>query len=137
MRDRILPLGVRRQLHITSINSALDHLTEQDFSKEIQESQVYSAQTKRSLVYLFISLCELAVPFTSVIQTVYGTGQSAADAISTMIENQKQIEESIKFCEIGLNAWFDKATIQFPTPAGIINPEKSLVLYTNLMYIYY
>jgi hypothetical protein len=72
-----------------------------------------------------------------VIQTVYGTGQSAADAISKMIENQKQIEESIKFCEIGLNAWFDKATIQFPTPAGIINPEKSLVLYTNLMYIYY
>ncbi|EXA34695.1 hypothetical protein FOVG_14112 [Fusarium oxysporum f. sp. pisi HDV247] len=137
VRDRILPLGVRRQLHITSINSALDHLTEHDFSKEIQESQVYSAQTKRSLVYLFISLCELAVPFTSVIQTVYGTGQSAADAISTMIENQKQIEESIKFCEIGLNAWFDKATIQFPTPAGIINPEKSLVLYTNLMYIYY
>ncbi|KAL7755008.1 hypothetical protein ACKLNR_014765 [Fusarium oxysporum f. sp. zingiberi] len=137
VRDRILPLGVRRQLHITSINPALDHLTEQDFAKEIQESQVYSAQTKRSLVYLFISLCELAVPFTCVIQTVYGMGQSAADAISPIIENQKQIEQSIRFCETSLDAWFDKATIQFPTPAGIISAEKSLVLYTNLMYIYY
>ncbi|KAG5758645.1 hypothetical protein H9Q72_013225 [Fusarium xylarioides] len=137
VRDRILPLGVRRQLHITSINPALDHLTEQDFEKEILGSQVYSAQTKRSLVQLFISLCELAVPFTSVVQTVYGMGQSAADAISPMIEHQKQIEESIRFCKMSLDAWFDKATIQFPTPAGIISPEKSLVLYTNLMYIYY
>ncbi|KAF5718517.1 cutinase transcription factor 1 beta [Fusarium mundagurra] len=118
VRDRILPLGVRRQLHITSINPALDHLTEQDFEKEIQGSQVYSTQTKRSL-------------------TVYGMGQSAADAISPMIENQKQIGESIRFCETTLDAWFDKAAIQFPTPAGIISPEKSLVLYTNLMYIYY
>ncbi|KAF5594072.1 cutinase transcription factor 1 beta [Fusarium pseudoanthophilum] len=137
VRDRILPLGVRRQLHITSINPALDHLTEQDFEKEIQGSQVYSSQTKRSLVQLFISLCELAIPFTSVVQTVYGMGQSAADAISPMIEHQKQIEESIRFCETSLDVWFDKATIQFPTPAGIISPEKSLVLYTNLMYIYY
>ncbi|KAG5744532.1 hypothetical protein H9Q69_013953 [Fusarium xylarioides] len=72
-----------------------------------------------------------------VVQTVYGMGQSTADAISPMIEHQKQIEESIRFCEISLDAWFDKATIQFPTPAGIISPEKSLVLYTNLMYIYY
>ncbi|KAF5539793.1 cutinase transcription factor 1 beta [Fusarium napiforme] len=137
VRDRILPLGVRRQLHITSINPALDHLTEQDFAREIQGSQVYSSQTKRTLVQLFISLCELAFPFTSVVQTVYGMGQSAADAISPMIEHQKQIEESIRFCEISLDAWYDKASIQFPTPAGITSPEKSLVLYTNLMYIYY
>ncbi|RBR11693.1 hypothetical protein FVER53590_12998 [Fusarium verticillioides] len=137
VRDRILPLGVRRQLHITSINPALDHLTEQDFEKEIQGSQVYSSQTKRSLVQIFVSLCELAIPFTSVVQTVYGMGQSAADAISPMIEHRKQIEESIRFCEISLDAWYDKASIQFPTPAGIISPEKSLVLYTNLMYIYY
>ncbi|KAF5261711.1 hypothetical protein FOXYS1_7585 [Fusarium oxysporum] len=114
-----------------------NHLTEQDFAKEIEESQVYSPQTKRSLVQLFISLCELAIPFTSVIQTVYGMGQSAADAISPIIENQKQIEESIRFCETSLNAWLDKATIQFPIPAGIISTEKSLVLYTNLIYIYY
>ncbi|SCO56719.1 related to cutinase transcription factor 1 beta [Fusarium fujikuroi] len=137
VRDRILPLGVRRQLHITSINPALDHLTEQDFAEEIQGSQVYSSQTKRSLVQLFISLCELAIPFTSVVQTVYGMGQSVVDAISPMIGNQEQIQESIRFCEASLDAWFDKATIQFPTPAGIISTEKSLVLYTNLMYIYY
>ncbi|KAF4946258.1 hypothetical protein FGADI_11335 [Fusarium gaditjirri] len=137
VRDRILPLGVRRQLHIASINPALDPLTEQDFEKEIQESQVYSQQTKRILVQLFISLCELAIPFTGVIQTVYGMVQSAVDAISPMTENQEQIQESIRFCEASLDAWFDKATIRFPTPAGIISTEKSLVLYTNLMYIYY
>ncbi|KAF4444945.1 cutinase transcription factor 1 beta [Fusarium acutatum] len=137
VRDRILPLGVRRQLHIASVNPTLEHLTEDDFEREIQGSQVYSLKTKRSLVQLFISLCELAIPFASVVQTVYGMGFSAVDAISPIMENRKQIEESIKFCEISLDAWFDKAAIQFPTPAGIISPEKSLVLYTNLMYIYY
>ncbi|VZI11919.1 unnamed protein product, partial [Fusarium fujikuroi] len=40
-------------------------------------------------------------------------------------------------CEAGLEAWFERATIQFPTPAGIITREGSLVLYTNLLYIYY
>ncbi|KAF5988645.1 cutinase transcription factor 1 beta [Fusarium bulbicola] len=137
VRDRILPLGVRRQLHITSINPTLYHLTERDFAKEIHGSQVYSSQNKRSLVQLFISLCELAIPFTSVVQTVYGMGQSAVDTIAPMIDNQEQIKESIRFCEASLDNWFDKATIQFPTPAGITSTEKSLVLYTNLMYIYY
>ncbi|KAF5673679.1 cutinase transcription factor 1 beta [Fusarium circinatum] len=137
VRDRILPLGVRRQLHITSINPALNHLTERDFAKEIHGSQVYSSQTKRSLVQLFISLCELAIPFTSVVQTVYGMGQSAVDAITPMIDNQEQTKSSIRCCEASLDAWFDKATIKFPTSAGITSTEKSLVLYTNLMYIYY
>ncbi|KAF4339003.1 cutinase transcription factor 1 beta [Fusarium beomiforme] len=137
VRDRILPLGVRRQLQITSIDLNHGHLTEQDFEQEIQESQVYSTQNKRNLIQLFTSLCELAIPFTSVIQTVYGTGQSGIDTISPIIQNQQKISESIRLCEISLDAWFDKAAIQFPTPAGIISSEKSLVLYTNLMYIYY
>ncbi|KAF5578821.1 cutinase transcription factor 1 beta [Fusarium subglutinans] len=54
-----------------------------------------------------------------------------------MIDNQEQIKESIRFCEANLDAWFDTATIKFPIPAGITRTEKSLVLYTNLMYIYY
>ncbi|KAF4954827.1 hypothetical protein FSARC_12003 [Fusarium sarcochroum] len=139
VRDRILPLGVRRQLHITWIDLSQGHymLSEQDFAREIEESQVYEPQTKRNLVQLFICLCELAVPLTDVIKTVYATGQSTTDADSPMVRNLQQTSESIRSCEAGLDAWFDKATIQFPTPAGIISTEESLVLYTNLMYIYY
>ncbi|KAJ4248833.1 hypothetical protein NW762_012671 [Fusarium torreyae] len=139
VRDRILPLGVRRQLHITWLDLTQGHymLSEQDFAREIEESQVYEPQTKRTLIQLFISLCELAVPLTDVIKTVYATGQPTTNAESPIIRNPQQTNESIRSCEAGLDAWFDKATIQFPTPAGIISSEESLVLYTNLMYIYY
>ncbi|KAF4464081.1 cutinase transcription factor 1 beta [Fusarium albosuccineum] len=138
VRDRILPLGVRRQLHITSIDLNLDRhsLTEKDFEREIEASQVYGSQTKRTLVQLFITLCELAVALTDVVKVVYATGRSIDDN-SPCMRNLQQTCESVRSCERGLDAWFEKATIQFPTPAGIVSTEESLVLYTNLTYIYY
>ncbi|KAF5024605.1 hypothetical protein F66182_3368 [Fusarium sp. NRRL 66182] len=138
VRDRILPLGVRRQLHIASIDVYQDHyvLTEQDFAREMEESHVYGPQTKKTLIQLFITLCELAVPLTEVIKILYTTGRSP-NVSSTILGNLETTRESIRSCEAGLETWFEKATIQFPTPAGIVSSEESLVLYTNLMYIYY
>ncbi|KAL7755358.1 hypothetical protein ACKLNR_015115 [Fusarium oxysporum f. sp. zingiberi] len=138
VRDRILPLGMRRQLHITSLDVANGSYlpTEKDFSREIDGSRVYAPQTKRTLVRLFITLCELTVPLTDVIKIVYPTGR-LTDTHSPVVHDAQQGRESLQSCEAGLEAWFERATIQFPTPAGIITREESLVLYTNLLYIYY
>ncbi|ENH73536.1 Cutinase transcription factor 1 beta [Fusarium oxysporum f. sp. cubense race 1] len=138
VRDRILPLGMRRQLHITSLDMAHGSYlpTEKDFSREIDGSRVYAPQTKRTLVRLFITLCELTVPLTDVIKIVYPTGR-LTDIHSPVVHDAQQGRESLQSCEAGLEAWFERATIQFPTPAGIITREESLVLYTNLLYIYY
>uniref|UniRef100_A0A0C4DIE6 Transcription factor domain-containing protein n=1 Tax=Fusarium oxysporum (strain Fo5176) TaxID=660025 RepID=A0A0C4DIE6_FUSOF len=138
VRDRILPLGMRRQLHITSLDVAHGSYlpTEKDFSREIDGSRVYAPQTKRTLVRLFITLCELTVPLTDVIKIVYPTGR-LTDTHSPVVHDVQQGRESLQSCEAGLEAWFERATIQFPTPAGIITREESLVLYTNLLYIYY
>ncbi|KAI8400711.1 hypothetical protein FOFC_19559, partial [Fusarium oxysporum] len=138
VRDRILPLGMRRQLHITSLDVAHGSYlpTEKDFSREIDGSRVYAPQTKRTLVRLFITLCELTVPLTDVIKIVYPTGR-LTDIHSPVVHDAQQGRESLQSCEAGLEAWFERATIQFPTPAGIITREESLVLYTNLLYIYY
>ncbi|KAF5965569.1 cutinase transcription factor 1 beta [Fusarium bulbicola] len=138
VRDRILPLGMRRQLHITSLDVAHTNYlpTEKDFWREIDGSRVYAPQTKRTLVRLFITLCELTVPLTDVIKIVYTTGR-LTDINSPVFHNTQEGRESLKSCEAGLEAWFERATIQFPTPAGILTHEGSLVLYTNLLYIYY
>ncbi|KAK2686304.1 hypothetical protein QWA68_014508 [Fusarium oxysporum] len=138
VRDRILPLGMRRQLHITSLDVAHGSYlpTEKDFSREIDGSRVYAPQTKRTLVRLFITLCELTLPLTDVIKIVYPTGR-LTDIHSPVVHDAQQGRESLQSCEAGLEAWFERATIQFPTPAGIITREESLVLYTNLLYIYY
>ncbi|KAH7239917.1 uncharacterized protein BKA55DRAFT_114597 [Fusarium redolens] len=138
LRDRILPLGMRRQLHITSLDLAQGSYlpTEKDFAREIDGSRVYGSQTKRTLVRLFITLCELAVPLTDVIKIVYPTGRLTG-VESPVVCDSQQASKSLQSCEAGLEAWFERATIQFPTPAGIITREESLVLYTNLLYIYY
>jgi hypothetical protein len=138
VRDRILPLGMRRQLHITSLDLAQGSYlpTEKDFAREIDGSRVYGSQTKRTLVRLFITLCELAVPLTDVIKIVYPTGRLTG-VESPVVCDSQQASKSLQSCEAGLEAWFERATIQFPTPAGIITREESLVLYTNLLYIYY
>ncbi|KAF5725015.1 cutinase transcription factor 1 beta [Fusarium mundagurra] len=138
VRDRILPLGMRRQLHITSLDVAHTNYlpTEKGFWREIDGSRVYAPQTKRTLVRLFITLCELTVPLTDVIKIVYPTGR-LTDIHSPVVHDAQKGRESLQSCEAGLEAWFERATIQFPTPAGILTREGSLVLYTNLLYIYY
>ncbi|KAG4261452.1 hypothetical protein FPRO03_11469 [Fusarium proliferatum] len=72
----------------------------------------------------------------SLTSIVYPTGR-LTDIHSPVVHDAQKGRESLQSCEAGLEAWFERATIQFPTPAGIITREGSLVLYTNLLYIYY
>ncbi|KAM5344054.1 hypothetical protein ACJ41O_012591 [Fusarium nematophilum] len=138
VRDRILPLGLRRQLHIPLVDGEMDKnlLTEDDFAEELTNSRVYGPETKRSLVRLFITLCELAVSLTGVITTVYTTGHSIGLHTATA-GGLEQTTDRIRSCKGDLDSWFDKATVRFPTPAGIGGGDESIILYTNLMYIYY
>ncbi|KAF9772795.1 hypothetical protein IL306_009480 [Fusarium sp. DS 682] len=133
VRDRILPLGMRRQLHITSLD--LDQAgylpTEKDFSREIEGSRVYGPQTKQTLVRLFITLCELTIPLTDVIKTVYPTGR-LTDVHFPVVRDAQQSSKSLRSCEAGLEAWFERATIQFPTPAAFIISQTLAEAVTEL-----
>ncbi|KAL6399879.1 Cutinase transcription factor 1 beta [Ilyonectria robusta] len=138
VRDRILPLGVRRHLYIPLVDFDPEKaaLTEDDFAHEIGFSRVYDAETKRSLIRLFITLCDLAVALTDVITTVYATGQPLDVRFLSVLKLQQTVS-CIQSSKVGLDAWFERASIRFPAPAGMMSTNKSLVLYTNLMYIYY
>ncbi|KAH7127937.1 hypothetical protein B0J13DRAFT_510400 [Dactylonectria estremocensis] len=137
VRDRILPLGVRRQLHIPLADfEDKSVLTEADFAQEITGSRVYDAETKASLIGLFITLCDLAVSLTDVIITVY-TSSQPIDIRSWSIPKLQKTVDRIESCKSSLNSWFERATLRFPTPAGITSTHESLVLYTNVMYMYY
>ncbi|KAH7176922.1 hypothetical protein EDB81DRAFT_773777 [Dactylonectria macrodidyma] len=137
VRDRILPLGVRRQLHIPLADfEDKSVLTEEDFVQEITGSRVYGAETKASLVGLFITLCDLAVSLTDVIITVYTSNQPINIQSWSIPKLQKTVDR-IELCKSSLNSWFERATARFPTPAGIMSTDESLILYTNVMYMYY
>lgn len=138
LRDRILPLGVRRPLHISSMDFDfnMEPLTKADFENEIFTSKVYDATTKLSLIQLLLTLCDLAVALTEVIMMVYPLNESIVSGLSTEQKTDLSLNR-IESCKRQLNLWYEKATIKFPTPAGISDSHESLILYTNLMYIYY
>ncbi|KAH6668929.1 fungal-specific transcription factor domain-containing protein [Halenospora varia] len=138
LRDRILPLGVRRPLHINETDFDFDvaPLTKEDFESEIGRSKVYSSCTKSSLVELFLALCSLAVSLTEVIMTIYPLNGSF-DSRLLDEQNTDQTFDRIRSCQSNLSLWFEKATTEFPTPAGIGDAHESIILYTNLMYMYY
>lgn len=138
LRDRILPLGVRRPLHISpaDFNFAAAPLVKEDFQYEISRSEVYDAATKEALVELFVTLCDLAIVLTDVIMVVY----PLKEHLNIDLPDDAEVEyalDRVATCKNSLNLWFEKATISFPTPAGLGDSHESVILYTNLMYMYY
>lgn len=132
IRDRILPLGVRRPLHISStdFDFTAAPMVREDFYSEVTKSKVYDAASKRLLTDLFITLCHLAVVLTDVIMVIYPFSEYSDTGIEASLGR-------IATCKSGLNSWFERATLLFPTPAGLSDTHESITLYTNLMYMYY
>lgn len=139
LRDRILPLGVRRPLKISSEEFDFNEVTPliaEDFEDEIECSKVYDSPSKRALIRLLLVLCDLAVCLTDVITFVYPLS-GPPDPSPWSDQKTDQCLFHIESCISGLNCWFEKATMSFPTPAGIGDIHSSLILHTNLMYMYY
>lgn len=138
IRDRILPLGVRRKLHISFDDCDMEGmaLTEDDLRNEINDSRVYDSETKRLLIRLFIMLCDLAGPLGDVITTIYPSNKPMDISLLSPPKIQHRLDR-IQSCKHALHTWFERAMVVFPTPAGIMSTSESLILYTNLMYMYY
>jgi len=91
---------------------------------------------QKVLIRLFITLCDLAVALTDVITTVYATGQPLDVRILSILKLQQPSAVS----SLAKSVWMTgskEQSIRFPAPAGMMSTNKSLILYTNLMYIYY
>jgi hypothetical protein len=138
LRDRILPLGVRRPIYITDAHfdfSKNAPLNSKDLEGEISHSKVYDPQTKRSLAELLESLCELAVALTGIISVLYPVNDIPIASLS-----DAEISRSHALSHRGrsdLDRWYENATVKFPTPAGLGDTHESVILYTDLMYLYY
>ena len=74
IRDRLIALGMRRPLQIlpNSFDVAVHQpLSVDDFTDEINASEVYEAETKTVLCKILTSLCLLTAPLTKIIQISY------------------------------------------------------------------
>ncbi|PQM43872.1 hypothetical protein VE01_10768 [Pseudogymnoascus verrucosus] len=137
LRDRILPLGVRRPLFITNAHFDFGNspLTANDLDEEISYSNVYDSETKRSLAELLEVLCNLAVCLTDIIMILYPINGNPTTSLNEL--GLTRLRVHIERGKADLSQWFDNASVHFPTPAGLGDTHGSVILHTNVVYIYY
>ncbi|OBT58755.1 hypothetical protein VE04_00730 [Pseudogymnoascus sp. 24MN13] len=136
IRDRILPLGVRRPLQITHnhLDSAGQELTEEDLEEDIGESEVYDTETQQLLAKIFLAQCKLAVELTDVITMVY-PADGANPVITACEDDFNRVSTETKGYETKLTNWYNTINQWIPTVLG--KSHASITLYTSLLYIYY
>jgi len=136
LRDRILPLGLRRPLQIS--HSQFDFgsccLSEDDMKEDIGKSEVYDIKTQLLLFRIVIAQCKLAVEMTDTITTLYPSDISHL-AIPACTEDFNRTSSETDRCKLKLIDWYESVN------PWVLQDSKdahaSVTLYTSLMYIYY
>ncbi|KAI1489775.1 fungal-specific transcription factor domain-containing protein [Biscogniauxia mediterranea] len=147
IRDRILPLGMRRSLQITRDHFDMDTnpgLGYTDLADEVERSKVYNPETKRCLIEIFVQIGELCSILTDVLTLVFPLDDVPGWGRQFGPEAAAKVRE----CKMALRRWHKGASLRFPMFGGGSVPRKatgtgkhfqhdSVILYTNLMYMYY
>lgn len=151
IRDRTLGLLMRRPIQITRAHFDFDEnptLGFPDLVDEFERSRVYNAGTKRCLAEVLAQLIELYVVLTDILMLVFPLDDTPGWGREMKPEDAGRVRE----CKVALRRWYKDATLRFPmfgggpTPASTmvnnngIDKEyrhDSVILYTNLMYMYY
>jgi hypothetical protein len=137
LRDRILPLGVRRPIQITrdNFNFSQSKLSAKDLEPEFGSSHVYDRETKIVLAGIFLSQLDLAIELTDPIAYIYPANgfrsYDELDCNATLLTLSK-----IEQCRKSLDTWKSKFRKSIPSRAGS-SKHKSVSLYSGLTSIYY
>jgi hypothetical protein len=139
IRDRIMPLCVRRNIQIT--NAQFDFMSctplgYDDLVDELESSRVYNIATKHKLILALERLTELCVTLTEILGLVYPTETLPildAEAHSTAYAQVQEHKRSLR-------SW--AAATRPPLAIQDLSPnagpfEDSAVLFTNLVWIYF
>ncbi|KXH28395.1 fungal specific transcription factor domain-containing protein [Colletotrichum simmondsii] len=146
IRDRIVGLGLRRSLQITRSHFTFDpneSLGYSDLADEIERSRVYNPGTKRCLAEILEQLVELCVVLTDILILVFPLDDRPGWGREMRAEEQ----DKVRVCKVALQRWYKGVTMRFPMfGGGSVARMKapgnefqhdSVILYTNLMYMYY
>ncbi|TPX21289.1 hypothetical protein DIZ76_015245 [Coccidioides immitis] len=138
LRDRILPLGLRRHLQIASPNFdlSLDCMDERDMQEEMYCSEVYNVETKRHLAKVLNLQCQLAMVLTDVVATVYAANGFTQPPPMTETELEASVADVVGFRE-NLAHWARDAKAAFAPFHGPKKPHESVILYSELTNMYY
>ncbi|KAH7166467.1 fungal-specific transcription factor domain-containing protein [Dactylonectria macrodidyma] len=130
-RDRVLSLGLRRNIQITTKYPSLEA---EDFEHEINRSLVHEPSTKRHLVGILLRLLELFVVLTDLLPLLSLSDESLEEQQAANGDTRIKLAD----CQLALTNWYSKTRQMFPLPRkGNEFRHQSVIVHTNMMYIYY
>ncbi|KAI0452340.1 hypothetical protein F5B21DRAFT_483766 [Xylaria acuta] len=144
-RDRLLALGMRRSIQVSRAHFDVDTNSSfgfSDLSDEVGRSKVYNPETKKRLIEIFVQLGELCSVMTDLLTLVFPLD----DVPGWGRHNGAGGAEKVRVCKVALRRWYKSATLSFPVFSGGNATSKatanehqhdSVILYTNLMYMWY
>lgn len=138
IRDRILPLGVRRPIQITHdvFDFSQPPLSERDLESEADHSRVYDQATKKQLGAFLIALMELAVELTDIMPILYPIGGTK---LLDQLDNTDlaKMPSKIQKCRDALERWSDRAHTIISSTERWTSQHKSVYLFSELTQIYF
>lgn len=135
LRDRIMALSLRRPILIQPSDFDFEQpgLVEADLKDDIEGSVVYDSCTKRAIVQLAASLCELATTLNDVLTVC----QPLERKTSIQPKSSRDATQDLVAVDTKLDAWYETAVTRFPIPSSFQGTHHSLCLFTHAIYIYY
>ncbi|KAI1752197.1 hypothetical protein F4782DRAFT_159953 [Xylaria castorea] len=144
-RDRLIALGMRRSIQVSRAHFDVDTSSSfgfSDLSDEVGRSKVYNPEAKKRLIEIFVQLGELCSVMTDLLALVFPLD----DVPGWGRHNGAEGAEKVRQCKVALRRWYKSATLSFPVFSGGNATSKvttnehqhdSVILYTNLMYMWY
>jgi hypothetical protein len=130
---------VRRPLQITpdQFDQHREPFAEEDLECEVGRSRVYDSESKRSLIKIFVTQCELAAALTSTIMAIYPP-DSVPMSLPHASPDLAGLSGRIKSCRQDLNTWSDAAEARLKHNSGKdVLGVNFVTLYADLLQIYY
>ncbi|RKK82613.1 hypothetical protein BFJ71_g15201 [Fusarium oxysporum] len=145
IRDRSMSLLMRLPIRITKDQFDFDDLlTSEDLEDELHRSMVYDPTTKLRLAEILSLSIDLYKTLTDILLFII-PGKSMQCSLP---QNEHRARDRVQDCKTSLEAWHVSTTSKLQSTQTNHDPRKdtnshqsdghaSIILYTNLMYMYY
>ncbi|KAM5346068.1 hypothetical protein ACJ41O_009073 [Fusarium nematophilum] len=131
IRDRILPLGLRRSIQITPAHFDLGknmRLGCMELQAEIRHSRMHCQDTREGLATIIEEVVKLSIVLTDILLLTFPLKNTAARPNVTLLQLQE--------CKEALSEWYNESPFR-NTGGATAAADRSVVLNINLMYTYY
>lgn len=134
IRDRIMPLGLRRSMILTPTQFDFDSESNvqrgiEALQGEVYRSRMYDAETRNSLANTTKYYVKLCLILTDVLQRLYPASTCADSAGHSSVSSET--------CNAKLLSWYADTLPRVNLHPNGEMEHKSTVLFTSVMYIYF